>query len=83
MFKNLNLFPKLLSTFLVVGIIPTIILSTIFFNLAKESLEIQSYRNLDAVREIKTASINRYLNFSSNQISHALRGSSEIMDLLR
>ncbi len=60
--KNLNLKPKLIALFLIIGIIPIIIISFMSSNKATDALMKKSYDQLDSVREIKKNQIKAYLN---------------------
>ena len=60
-FGNLSLSKKLISAFLLVGIIPFSILGFTALNNASSALEKQSFNQLEAVREIKKAQMENYL----------------------
>lgn len=60
-FGNLSLSKKLISAFLLVGIIPFAILGFTALNNASSALEKQSFNQLEAVREIKKAQMENYL----------------------
>ncbi len=60
-FGNLSLGKKLISAFLLVGIIPFSILGITALNNASTALEDQSFNQLEAVREIKKAQMEDYL----------------------
>ena len=62
MFKNMKLRTKLLSYFLLVGIIPFAVISIISLKNSSSALEKQTYNNLKAVREIKKSQIEKFFN---------------------
>ena len=62
MLSQLKLKPKLLVLFLLVGIIPFTIIGLISLNQASTALERQSFNQLEAVRGIKEAQIQRFFD---------------------
>ncbi|MDP6166462.1 MAG: methyl-accepting chemotaxis protein [Gammaproteobacteria bacterium] len=60
-FSNLSLGKKLISSFLLVGIVPFAILGAIALNNASTALEDQSFNQLEAVRGIKKAQMENYI----------------------
>jgi methyl-accepting chemotaxis protein len=62
--QQLTLKKKLVTAFVLVAVIPTLIISVLSLNRAQSSLEAQAYRQLEAVREIKKAQINQFFNNS-------------------
>jgi methyl-accepting chemotaxis protein len=60
MFKNMRLGTKLLLAFLAVGIIPLAIVGLITLNKASNSISQSAFNQLDSMRAIKTAQINKF-----------------------
>ncbi|MBX2859384.1 MAG: PAS domain-containing protein [Cellvibrionaceae bacterium] len=67
-FMNLSLARKLVYSFLLVGLVPMIIVSTLAINTASQQLRQQALDQLEAVREIKSGAVERYFDFVKNQI---------------
>jgi len=59
--RNLSLGKKLISSFLLVGIVPFAILGVTALNNASSALEAQSFNQLEAVRGIKKAQMEDYI----------------------
>jgi methyl-accepting chemotaxis protein len=77
MFKNMTLKTKLLSVFLIVGIVPIIITGILSLNRASNALEEQAFNQLESVREIKKVEIEEY--FEEQELKmEMLLGSVEI-----
>jgi methyl-accepting chemotaxis protein len=60
MFKNMKLGTKLLLAFLAVGVIPLATVGLITLNKAGNSISQQAFNQLDSMRAIKTAEINKF-----------------------
>ncbi len=58
--KNINLKPKLLGLFLAIGIIPLSLLGWWSSHSARDALNQQAYAQLESIRDIKKAQIERY-----------------------
>jgi methyl-accepting chemotaxis protein len=58
--KNMNLTPKLITLFLVVGIIPLAVVGFWATQLSSDALMDSSYGQLNAMREVKSTQINSY-----------------------
>ncbi len=58
--KNMKTKPKLIALFLLIGLIPLIIVGTWSVNLATKSLMDKSYGQLESVRGIKKAQVEKY-----------------------
>ena len=58
--KNIKMKPKLISIFLLVGIIPLICVGWWSSHLAKKALMTQAYDQLKAMREVKKAQVQRF-----------------------
>jgi len=60
---------KVLIGFLIAGLLPMIIIGIISINTAKSSLEKLTYKELEAVRDIKKTSLERYFTNIENQLN--------------
>ncbi len=61
-FTDLSIRKKLITSFLLVGIIPLIVLGVISLQSASSALEQWSFKQLQAVREIKKIKLKSILN---------------------
>jgi len=79
---NLNIKSKLIITFLIVGLVPFIAIGLI--TLSKSSTEIQSqaFQKLEAIREIKKSSIERYFHTIRDQVL-TLSQDTMVVDAMR
>ncbi|SMF04873.1 Methyl-accepting chemotaxis protein [Alteromonadaceae bacterium Bs31] len=68
-FLNLTLAQKLISVLLVVGLVPMLIVSIIASVVATQQLEKQAFDQLNAVRQIKSAAIERYFDGVRSQVT--------------
>jgi methyl-accepting chemotaxis protein len=60
MLSGMRLKPRLVAAFLFIGLLPFAIIGMVSLMQAKEALEKQSFSQLEAVRGIKKAQIDRY-----------------------
>ncbi len=67
-FLNLTLAQKLISVLLVAGLIPMLLVSVIASVVATQQLEKQAFDQLNAVRQIKAAAIERFFEGTRSQI---------------
>ncbi len=58
--NDIRMKPKLISLFLLVGIVPLLIAVWISFNNTSETIQTQAFNQLEGVREIKKAQIERF-----------------------
>ncbi len=67
-FNNIKLKPKLVSLFLLVGIVPVVIVGWTASNAAYDSLMKKSFQKLNYVRDVKKVQVERYFNRIASQI---------------
>lgn len=67
-FLNLSLSRKQIYVFLIVGLIPMLAISFMSANITKNQLSKQSFQQLEAVRQIKGAAIERYFDRVGDQV---------------
>jgi len=70
--KDIKMKPKLISLFLIIGLIPIIIVGFWSARIATDSLMKKSYDQLIAMREIKKSAINKYIQERTSDMSVAL-----------
>lgn len=68
MFKNMNLGVKLLTSFLLVGILPLVALGLMCLQSSSSALTTMAFNQLESVREIKKKAVESYLQNINNQI---------------
>ena len=66
--NNIRIKPKLISLFLIVGLLPMILIAWFALNKAEKALENTSFNQLSAVRDIKKTQIADYFNSIENNI---------------
>jgi len=66
--NKMKLSRKLLLCFLLAGILPALVVMVTSLYSASQSLAVQSFNQLTSVRDIKKASVERYLNTIENQV---------------
>jgi methyl-accepting chemotaxis protein len=65
---NLNIKSKLIITFLFVGLVPFIAIGLITLSKSSTEIESQAFQKLEAIREIKKSSIERYFHTIRDQV---------------
>ncbi len=78
-FSNLPLSKKLIGTLLLTGIIPMFTASLLSYELARSQIEVQTYNQLESIRDIKSAAISRYYQQIESQVI-TLAESSQLVD---
>lgn len=68
MFKKMNLRTKLLSLFLVVGIVPFAVIAGIAYWKSSGALEQQAFNQLNALRDAKSQEIDRFFTKTHNDV---------------
>lgn len=68
LFMNLKLGKKLILVQLLVGVLPMIAVAFFAANLAERELGAQSFEQLESIREIKGEAIQRYFDFTQEQM---------------
>ena len=68
-FKDISIKKRLLVCFILVGIIPFLIISSISYILSKSSIENTVYNQLTSIREMKKTQVKSYFDQINNQIS--------------
>ena len=66
--NNIRIKPKLISLFLLVGLVPMILITWFALNKAEQALEQTSFNQLSAVRDIKKSQIEDYFRTIENNI---------------
>ena len=59
-FNNLPLGRKLVSVLLLVGLTPMLLVSILSYNIAYTQLEAQAFAQMESIRDMKAAGIERY-----------------------
>ena len=68
MFNKLTLTQRLITSFLVVGLLPIVIMALLFINNASSTIEAVTFKKLTAVREMKAAQIENYFGTIRKQM---------------
>ena len=67
-FNNLPLGRKLVSVLLLVGLTPMLLVSILSYNIAYTQLEAQAFAQMESIRDMKAAGIERYFKQIENQL---------------
>lgn len=78
-FLNLSLSRKQIYVLLAVGLIPLLLISIMATNIAKNQLKAQSFRQLEAIRQIKGSAVQRYFTNVGNQVT-TMAASNAVVD---